>query len=356
MRLLFSMLLVIALPSFVAGQTAIPQYRNDLNPVIQRIALTGSFQLDAVALSSDEGDQRAWNIRRLRIGERITLFRVLTFTSEVDLDPQRHSPLYVRFGNFYVQWAKSEQVVLTVGKQSPPFTLDGATSSRELLTTDRSTLATNIYFTQVPGVSVSGKRAPWIYRVGVYTSGEMNREFGEFNGGRFVLGVLGYDFAPSLGAREALLTGSYVHQNPDRRNTFTRQLENIGSLTFRFERTKWGARTDFSAASGYLGQSDLRAFQAMPFFNATPKLQFVGRYTFITGDEPNGIRLATYERRVVPGRGDEYNELYLGANYFFYGHRLKLQSGVQMAEMKDRANDGGEYTGVAWITGLRVGW
>ena len=46
----------------------------------------------------------------------------------------------------------------------------------------------------------------------------------------------------------------------------------------------------------------------------------------------------------------------LGANYYFYGHKLKLQTGVQFADMNDRANDGGEYSGVSWTTGLRVGW
>jgi phosphate-selective porin OprO/OprP len=51
-----------------------------------------------------------------------------------------------------------------------------------------------------------------------------------------------------------------------------------------------------------------------------------------------------------------YNELYGGANYYFYGHKLKLQSGVQFADMNDRANDGGAYSGVSWTTGLRIGW
>jgi len=109
-------------------------------------------------------------------------------------------------------------------------------------------------------------------------------------------------------------------------------------------------------ASGYLGQSDLKAFQAMPFFNFGPELQFVGRYTAISSTDPNGIRLATYESRVVPGRGDRYDELYLGANYYFYGHRLKVQTGLQFADMDDTANDGGAYSGTSWVTGLRVGW
>jgi phosphate-selective porin OprO/OprP len=94
----------------------------------------------------------------------------------------------------------------------------------------------------------------------------------------------------------------------------------------------------------------------MPFIKVTDKLQFVTRYTRVESDDPNGVRLATYESRVVGGRGDEYRELYVGANYFFYDHKLKLQSGVQWADMNDRANDGGAYSGASWTTGLRIGW
>jgi phosphate-selective porin OprO/OprP len=192
--------------------------------------------------------------------------------------------------------------------------------------------------------------------VGLYSSGEQNREFGEFNGGVTVLGVLGYDFAGQLGVREALLTGNYVYQNPDPNNTFTRSLGNIASVNFRLEDRRWGARGDLALATGYLDQSDLWAIQAMPFLNVTDKLQGIVRYTYVKSEDPNGVRLATYESRVVSGTGDRYNELYLGANYYFYGHRLKIQTGLQFADMHDRAGDGGEYSGVAWTTGLRVGW
>jgi phosphate-selective porin OprO/OprP len=338
-------------------------YADDTNPVVQRVLLSGRFHYDFATIDSDQGDHDERNLRRLRIGPRITLFRKYTFHAEVELDPQRDKsrgePFYVRFTDLYVMWTKTPQFVLTVGKQSAPFTLDGATSSRELLTIDRSNLANNIWFPQeyIPGVSVSGRRAPWVYRAGLFSSGEMNREFGKFSGSIFTLGVLGYDFAPTLNVKEALLTGNYVYQHPDSRNTFTRQLEHIGSINFRFEDTKWGVRADLSTAAGYLGQSDMWAFQSMPFVNVTSALQAIVRYTFIESDAPNGIRLATYESRVVPtGRGDQYKELYLGANYYFFGHRLKLQSGVQFADMIDRANDGGAYSGVAWTTGLRIGW
>ncbi len=374
MRLLLFVLLIGALPNSLTAQTATPTappttydtlwrtftewYRDESNRVVQRVLLSGRFHYDYAALDSDEDNHRESNIRRLRVGPRVTLFQTFTLHGEVELDPQRHDPLYVRFTDLYVQWSKSPQLALTVGKQSVPFTIDGATSSRELLTIDRSNLANNIWFPQeyIPGVSVSGRRAPWMYRMGVYSAGEANRELGEFSGGTATLGVIGYDFAKPLGSREALLTTNYVYQRPDQDNTFTRQLKHIASVNFRFEADQWGMRTDMSGGSGYLGQSDLWAFMVMPFFNITPRLQAVGRYTFIDSKAPNGIRLATYESRIVEGRGDEYNELYVGANYYFYGHRLKLQTGVQLADMNDRAGDGGAYSGVSWTTGLRVGW
>jgi phosphate-selective porin OprO and OprP len=333
-------------------------YSDATNPAVQRVLLSGRFHYDLAALHADQGDHREANVRRFRIGPRVTLFHKLTLHSEVELDLEQHDPVYARFTDFNVQWIHNGRLSLTVGKQSAPFTMDGATSSRELLTIDRSNLANNIWFPQeyLPGVSVSGRSAPWTYRVGVYSAGEANREFGEFNGGVATLGLLGYDFARSLGAKEAVLSGSYVHQHPDRANTFTRQLAHIGSINFRLEAGRWGARTEVSAASGYLGQSDLWAFVAMPFFNVTDQVQVVGRYTVIDSEDVNGIRPAAYESRLVPGRGNRYNEFYAGANYYFYGHRLKLQSGVQFADMQDRAGDGGAYSGVSWTTGLRVGW
>lgn len=334
-------------------------FHNEQNSVIQNLAFTGRFQGDYALLSADQGSHDEWNIRRFRVGARATLFRNITVHGEVDLDPQGANPVYLRMTDMYVQWNHpGASFALTFGKQSAPFTMDGATSSKELLTIDRNNLSNNMWFPQeyLPGVSVSGRVTQWLYRVGVYSAGAANREFGRFNGSVLTLVVLGYDFANSLGLKEALLTGNYIYQNPDEQNTFTRQLHHIASVSFRFDTGKWGARTDVSAASGYLGQSDLWGLTAMPFVNATDKLQFVGRYTFLNSRDPNGIRLARYESTVVAGRGNRYNELYLGANYYFYGHKLKFQTGVQLADMNDRANDGGTYSGVSWTSAIRVGW
>ena len=333
-------------------------YVDDDNPIVQRVLFSGRYQHEFAALDADQGDLDEWNVRRMRLGPRITFLRTLTLHSEVELNPQERDPLYVRFTDFYLQWARNGRLAITVGKHGVPFTMDGATSSKELITIDRNNLSNNIWFPQeyIPGVSASGKIGHWIYRGGAYSSGEANREFGEFSGGAFALAVLGYDFAERLGAKEALLTGNYVYQHPDADNTFTRRLEHIASINMKVDAGRWGVRTDLSAATGSLGQSDLWGFMAMPFLNVTDKLQFVGRYTVLDSAGPNGVLLGTYENRVVGGRGDLYNEGYLGANYYFYGHKLKLQSGLQYADMDDTANDGGAYSGWSWITGIRVGW
>jgi phosphate-selective porin OprO/OprP len=333
-------------------------YRNDQNETLQAVLFSGRFQYDFATVDADQGTHDEWNVRRTRLGVRTQWFNQFTLHIEAGFNPEEHDPLFVRLTDTYIEWAASDAFALTVGKQGVPFTMDGSTSSKELLTIDRSNLDNNIWFPQeyMPGVSVSGRRANWIYQVGVYSGGSANREFGEFDGSAFAHLSLGYDFSEALGVEDALLSGNYVYQDPDSLNTFTRQLQQVASVNFRFEADRWGLRTDFSSGFGYLGQSDLWSVMTMPFFNVTSGLQVVGRHTYIRSQDPNGVLLARYENKAVDGSGDRYNEFYGGLNYYFYGHKLKLQSGVQFTYMDDSAADGGEYSGVAWTTGLRVSW
>ena len=183
-----------------------------------------------------------------------------------------------------------------------------------------------------------------------------NREFGNFDGAEFLLGTVGYDFGKQLGVKQAVLAGNDGYNQPDENNSFTRNLEHVGSISFSFDTGKWGFRTELAAGVGYLGQKDLWGAMVMPFYNITDKLQAVARYTHLGSDGNNGIRLAHYESDAVTGRGNRYDDGYLGLNYYFYGHKLKVQTGVQYAEMQDDARDGGEYRGWEWITGLRISW
>ena len=333
-------------------------YDNPDNASIQQVLFSGRVQYEYASANADDITYNEWNMRRLRLGVRSELFNQFTLHVEAEFNPQERDPFYKRFTDFYLEWSRNAPLAVTVGKQGVPFTMDGSTSSKELLTIDRSNLANNMWFPQeyVPGISISGEASNWIYQLGGFSSGDRNREFGDFSGSAFTLAAVGYDLADAIGVDQALLRGNYVYQIPDALNTFTRQLQHIGSMNLDLEAGRWGIRGDVSAASGYQAQSDLWGTMIMPFLNLTRKLQVVSRYTYLNSEDANGVRLARYENKRTRGLGDSYSELYLGANYFFYGHKLKLQSGLQIADMNDVAADGGAHSGVSFATGLRVSW
>jgi phosphate-selective porin OprO/OprP len=333
-------------------------YRGDEDSFVRSVQLSGRFQVDRVYVDGGAEDHSETNIRRLRLGAKVQFLDNFLFHAEAEYDPQDGEPIYQRLTDAYIAWSPNDAVELTVGKHGAPFTMDGMTSSKELIAIDRSNLTNNIWFTDeyIPGVSVGGEVERWHYHFGVYSSGERNRGFGDSNGGEFVLGTAGYDLGKRLGIDKAVLSVNLVANEPDPRNTFTRPLEDIVSLNLDLEAGRWGVRGDLSSARGYLGQSDLQGFMVMPFYNLSGSVQLVGRCTLLHSDDPNGIRFAAYEREVVSGRGDDYRELYFGMNYYWYGHKLKLQTGLQYADMNDRAGDGGAYHGWSWTTGFRVSW
>ena len=325
---------------------------------VQSVVLSGRLQFDQANLDSGSEDHAEFNLRRFRFGLKVGFLENFTFHSEGEFDPQDGNPAYRRLTDTYVAWSPNEALELTVGKQGVAFTMDGQTSSKELLAIDRSNLTNNIWFTEeyIPGISVGGEKNTLIYNVGYFSAGEKDRDFGKFDGNRFVLATIGHDFADAFGVDEAVLSFNFVDNEAGSKNSFTKPLERVTSVNFSFESGRWGLRSDLSAAQGYLGQSDLQGFMLMPYLNLNDKLQLVGRVTYIDSDGNNGVRFARYESEIEGGRGDEYSEAYAGMNYYLYGHKLKLQTGLQYADMNDRAADGGAYTGWSWITGLRISW
>ena len=320
------------------------------------LRIVGRLHLDNYVLRSDQGDANDFVARRARIGAKGRLGKFEAhLETELDLEGGQ---LYSRLTDAYVAWKFSDAARLAVGKQSVKFTLDGATSSNELLTIDRSNVANNFWFTDeyASGVGLSGKSGSWSYNGGVFSGGRKNREFGEFDAGTFALASVGRDFGKALGVKKALLRADYVYNSPDPDSDLTRPFENIGALVFVLDAGRSGFSGDIVAGDGFLGQSDAMGATATPWFKLTDRLQLVGRYTFVKSDKANGVRLARYENVVTSGRGDRYHELYGGLNYYIYGHKLKLQTGLTYADMRDSARDGGAFEGWTWTTALRVSW
>ncbi len=333
-------------------------YKNKDADLLNELRFTGRAQFDVFSLDSGLGAEQDWLVRRLRGGIKAKMFKKLTLHVEGDFSPQDPTPFYSRLTDAYLAWEFDKALVLKVGKQSASFTLDGATSSKELITMDRSNLANNLWFTTeyVSGVSISGTKNNWEYELGFFSGGTDTPEFGNFDEGHFLIASLGYDFADMIGAKKALLRGDYVYNDRNAESNATRSFEHIGSINFQLDQGTWGVSTDMSYGSGYGSQGDVFGFLVMPFYNITDKLQIVARYTYLEGDTDNSLRFSRYESFATSGRGDEYQEIYAGLNYYLYGHKLKLQTGFTYAMMEDAANDGGNYDGWSWTTGLRISW
>ncbi|MBW2295125.1 MAG: hypothetical protein JRG94_22875 [Deltaproteobacteria bacterium] len=334
-------------------------YENADHPLLEKFALRGRFQADFPLYDSNRGDYDDPQVRRLRLGFKSQWFADLTLHTEVDIDVECDAgedcdgERYQGLTDAYIGWSPDDAFALKLGKISAPFTLDGSTSSTRLITLERNNLTNNLWFPDEyhAGIGASGRIDQSHYQVGVYSS-STDKEFGEFDGGYFILVTLAHDFSKQLEVPEFLLSLNYVFNESDEQNIATRELSHVVSLHLRFDTGVWGLRSDLSGGVGYHSQSDLIGLVLTPFYHVTKDVQIVGRYTFIHSFDDGGIRFSRYESRIESDPGDEYDEIFLGLNWFIYGHKLKLQSGFKYSWM-DAARD---YRGWGWTTGLRVAW
>lgn len=229
-------------------------------------------------------------------------------------------------------------------------------SSKKLLTPERSTVATNLWFPNeyFLGAAAKGASKLWNYQVGIFSSSGAN-EFGKLDSGYFTLTSLGYDFSTISRFDSAKVRLDYVYNNPDYSgNVGTRDLSHILSLSSSLQHQKTGIRSGVTFGDGIEGQSDLFGLEVMPTYDLSDKWQFVCRYSYVYSPDDNGVRLNRYESKIISGRSNEAHEGFVGINTYFYGHKLKWQNGVEYINTKDRANDGGKYNGWGVTSAFRM--
>jgi len=333
-------------------------YENADNPVLKKFRFRGRFQADFPLFDANRGDYDDPQVRRFRLGFNSRWRYHLILHAETDLDvtcdkgEECDDDSYEGLTDAYIGWAPTEAFELKLGKISAPFTLDGSTSSKRLLTLERNNLSNNIWFPTEyhTGVGASGEIDTSRYRVGVYSS-TTGKEFGSLDGGYFTLLSYAHDFSKRLGVEEFIVSVDYVYNKSDHKNEATRDLNHVFSLNMRFDSGRWGLRGDLSGAIGYQSQSDLIGVVLLPFYSLTERFQLVGRYTYIHSFDGDGVRFGRYENHIDSGQGDDYDEVFCGINWFIYGHDFKLQTGFKYTWMDAQKN----YRGWGWTTGVRVG-
>jgi len=335
-------------------------YKNDANPFIQEFKLRGRYQGQYYWLDSDQGDHDDWENRRSRFGFDAKLFEKKI---EVRLDAQSNDafdPFYDRLVDAYVKWKPSENFSLTLGKQKPQIGYyDWLQSTNTQPTFERSQVFNQLRVDRATGLVAEGKHDHWTWQAGVY-SNDVNREFGQFEGGWSFGAGFGYDFKHAWDLEKADWRLDWLHSDHDRVDSVLNRYDDIFSTSLWVKTGSWNFVTEaFYATGGTNRDGDVFGVFFQSTYDLVPKkLQAVGRLTWTTGDGPDSVIAQSRYERAAPaltggGRGEEYYAGYLGLQYFIHGDKLKLMAGAEYAHL-DGGGNGGDYEGVTALTGIRL--
>ena len=330
----------------------------------QELRFIGREQFDYYAFRNGAQTDSGWANRRSRIGLKGQFLQEWYLSAEFDFNLGAPHPLFNKVTDANVKWSPGPEAAWTVGRQGVRFTLDGSTSSLVLPTIDRCAISYNIGMIEesIPGVSFEGDRGKWFYRAGVFTAGSANSTFGRFDAGTIGFASTGWHFDEQWGLEKAFVRLDFLKQSDDPQNAtghpqpFSRNHDHAMSLSGQFTQGPWTLNIDLAASEGNGTQSDLKGLEFEPIYDINEDWQLVFRYTYLESRLANGVYPIRYESFVTPGRGDRYQEYYLGLNRYFYGHKLKWMLAVEHAHMHDSAADGGAYSGWGFTSGFRVSW
>jgi hypothetical protein len=352
-------------------------YKDDLNPILQEFKLRGRYHGQYHDVQADRGDASGWEDRRSRFGFDAKLFDK-QLEARLDFQSDDHfETFYDGLVDAYLKWKPNAKWAVTLGKTKPLIAYaDWVSSTNETPTFERSQIFNQLNINRATALTVEGDFNGLLWQAGIYsndtpsTTGGTGHwgdgEFGQLDGGYgFSLGA-GYNFNHQLDVEKALLRLDWLHSEREAGDLVLGRYDDILTATFLFKEGYWNVTTEGFVASGGDGASgDVFGFYIQPTYDLIPdKLQLVGRYTYSHGDGPASVVAQTrYERETpigpIPGvagsrnRGDEYNAVYLGAQYFIHGNKLKLMAGAEWARLSRDGHPTG-YDGITTLTGIRI--
>ncbi|TLD72078.1 hypothetical protein FEM03_04955 [Phragmitibacter flavus] len=344
-------------------------YKNKENPIIQELALQGRIHLQYAYGDSDEGnygtsdrpEEVTWGdeveVRRWRLGLKSKLFNQFTLDGMINVSPDI-DPFYDSIYDLRLIWSPNKNFNLGVGKRKANyFGLEQGISSNNILTVERSLLSNTLFAGELVGAWADGKAGNFLYGIGVYAAAE-DDELDTFSAGEMIQVSLGYDYSEAVGAKKAFTKLEFQHSTDEGNAGGAGLFDNAISLNSTYENGRFGFYSDVLAGFGQGGQGDVFGVILMPaYYIVEEKLQAVLRYQFATGDS-DSLRLQSRYERLAPdltdgGRGEQYNAVYAGLNYYLYGHKLKFMGGVEYHNM-DGGGDGGDFDGVTFLAAFRL--
>ena len=339
-------------------------YDNPDNSVVQSFSLIGRYHGQYWSVHGDDASDRDWENRRRIIGFSSNWFGDFKVQAQMFIATGDGS-LYDGLYEAYVQWSPADSgYSLSVGRLDYLFSgLERSTSSKRINAIERGLLVNQLMPGEVVGAHLRGRQAGFSWHAGVFSRGIME-EFDDMDSG--AAAVVGASIDAPLWLDSGSLQLDYLYNPGDsddgtNDNAFKAYRHTV-SLWHRGQSGRWGMGTDLTYARALEDGAHVVGLTLEPTLkllddvtgNNDP-LQLAVRYQYARSNTDNGLKLQKrYEGEVASGRGDHYQALYAGLNYFLYDHRFKLMLGGEYARMQDAAKDGGNYSGWTWFGAIRL--
>ena len=339
-------------------------YKNKENPYIQEIGIEGRLQWQTAAVDGDDvnGDEFSetfTEFRRARLGTKIKFLNYFTAKYQVNMvDDDRPSNGdiewdYQDIDEAYLEFNLGKLIDtpfddLTVGYGRYKYTLgyESTTSSKKLLTVERSALGNKVYGSARPtGLKVEAAKGDWEFAAAIYSTsqdGDDHETFGSWQDGETFWFHATY--APE-GAWTYGFDFSYSNRDEDDDDEVPTQWAT--SFNAEYDGGNWGIIGDFILGENVNSgngdrEGNFYGFMVMPHgWIMEDKLQWVGQFQYMASSEDEGVRMnSRYGRRLEAygadmngGRGDKHMSLYTGLNYYLCGHNAKLQAGIEYQDL-----------------------
>lgn len=334
---------------------------------VKDIAIRGRVQTQFgyVDAKNDEGSDSfsTFEVRRARIGLRGTLFDNFRAQLEANLVPG--SGLSMR--SAFIQWREHKPAYIKLGYDKPTFSFEENTSSASILTIERTLISNSLAPGAMNGLSLDGSHQRLSYAAGIYTDQNNRNQDGADN---YLLNAsVGLSLDDLMNNTKLRLRADYLNSD-DEAGNFGGSYDDAMAFSVHMAHGGFDLRAEYLTGSN--DGSDVNGFYITPSVYLTEKFQAVARYEKAESDNERGLsapgrylgRVDSLSSRditdvdgnvvgsVDPRRGDDYQALYFGLNYYLAGDGHKLMMAIEMSELDN--TDAGKLEGTTVYTAWRM--
>ena len=410
-------------------------YKNENACFVQKVALTGRYHGQYLNQGLDYHGFRGftplptgmhedyWEHRRFRLGTKVQFLNDFTFYNEWNI-ADNHAFTNQRFFSdidvMGIEWEPTDDFYVNVGKQKAKITREFSTSSKNILTFERSHIVNEVIASQGKpwGVTVGFKAlglkhelGGWLTGADIHAPRQEGYHWPDFDSrgalsyrtaygitdhtdlhfdylftnnsdGRAPFGGGGRNLNGGAGRADRLEASNYNHviaigtDSAWDIDDCGRQFGFITDFIWGIDREPRGGTDafDFPIPGGAPRLNDRGAGEdtfgivLMPHYDLTERLQVVGRYAYASQSRLHRTQRRVHEQNPYNGVFDDRPNLedvhtfYLGLNYRLCGDKLKLMAGYEYLTADLENTFGGLFpnpgavTGNSWMLGVRTYW